>query len=96
MTKLTSEDLVHIAKALYREFNWRVYFYIPESYAVERSNLRFSHIHVYEKEDLQYHLPVYTFNNKLYVHTAIVHPLGEGHKVGATNDAGAHYYPPDV
>lgn len=84
-----------IAQALHREFRRRVYFYIPESYEVERSNLKFSHIYVHEKNEYQYHIPIYTFNNKLYVHSALVHPLGDGHKIGPSDITGAHFYPPE-
>lgn len=95
MARLLSDDFLEIAKSLYREFRLRIYFFIPESYVVERSNLRFSHIHVYEKNDFQYHLPIYTFNNKLYLHTALLHPLGDGHKIGPSDVTGAHFYPPE-
>lgn len=95
MSRLLSEDLLLVAQALHNEHKRRVYFYIPESYVVERSNLRFSHMYIYEKGDNQYHLPIYTFNNKLYIHSALVHPLGDGHKVGPSDITNAHFYPPE-
>lgn len=85
-----------IAQSLHREFRWRVYFYIPQDYVVERSNLKFSHIYIYEKSDFQYHIPIYTFNNKLYVHTTFMHPIGDGHKVGPADVTGAHFYPAEI
>lgn len=95
MTRLVADDMLAIAKTLYRQSNRRVYFHIPETYAVERSNLKFSHFHVHEKDDHIYHIPIYNFNNKLYVHSAPIYALGEGHKVGPTSATGAHYYPSD-
>lgn len=93
MTRITSEQLIEMAKQIHLQLKKPVYFHIPEKHFVDRDALVFSHIYVASTDDLKYNIPVYTFNNKLYLHTNIIHPLGEGHKIGPASSSGAHYYP---
>lgn len=95
MTRLSAEDFLALAKELHEIHGRRVYFHIPDQFVVERTSLTYSHNHVYIKHDAQFHFPIYTFNNKLYIHTSTIHPLGEGHKIGPSSPAGAHFYPQD-
>lgn len=95
MARLTSDDLQFIARTLHNEHHRRVYFYVPSDFSVHRDCLRFSHIHIHHQYGEQYHLPIYTFNDKLYVHTNPTCPPGYGNKVGPASLSGSHYYPMD-
>lgn len=93
MSRLAKEDLLHIAQQLHHQFHRRVYYHISSKHIVEREALRFSHIHRYVRHDGVYDIPVYTFNNKIYIHTDILDPLGHGHTVGEPSPSGSYYFP---
>lgn len=93
MARIGSDQLIEMAKHVHQQFKKPVYFHIPEKHVVDREALVYSHMYVAFTDDLRFNIPVYTFNNKLYLHTNITHTLGEGHKIGPASSSGAHYYP---
>lgn len=92
-TIIAPNTVLTIAKRLHRKYGCTIYFYIPESFTVDRESLTFSHITKHTDSNGRYHIPLYTFNNKIYMHTNSSRPLGEGMKVGPASANGAHYYP---
>lgn len=90
---LTHDQLTVIARELAHKHHRRVYFFINRAHLVERSQLQFLMMQHYTVAEERYAIPVYTFNNHLYLHTDPLSPLGDGCKVGVPSASGCHYAP---
>lgn len=90
---LTHAQLNALACELAHKHHRRVYFFINRAHLVERSQLQFLTMQDYTVAEERYAIPIYTFNNHLYIHTDPLSPLGDGCKVGAPSTSGCHYAP---
>lgn len=88
------DDLIAIAKELCRIHHRRVYFHINRTHLVERSQLQFLMMQEFTRGEDRFALPIYTFNNHLYIHTDPLSPLGDGRKFGTASKSGCHYQAP--
>lgn len=93
MSSLLPMDFYAIAVALHDLYNRTVYFHIPEEFVVDRDALQFMCIYRYRQYNSVYDFPIYTFNNKLYIHSKPDHPLGAGPRLFKASPQNAHYYP---
>lgn len=92
-TQLQHSDYLCIAERLHRLHNQTVYFYIPEAFVVDRDALTFMSMYRYRHNNTIYDFPIYTFNNKIYIHSKPDFPLGSGHRISKPGPHNAHYYP---
>lgn len=90
---ILGHELMDLARHLHKKHGCTVYFHIPEAFTVDRDSLRFSHIHAHHNSHGTFHIPIYTFNNKIYIHTIPFATLGSGVLFGPASASGAHLYP---